>query len=86
MWLQLFGKVRHKPALGICVAKQNYVAIHFARVDHIVMFGLARDHERAAGFDCHCQQTGARARNHSDQFVFAGLFQFAIRNIASGKS
>ena len=59
MWLQLFGKVRHKPALGICVAKQNYVAIHFARVDHIVVLGLAGDHERAARFDCHCQQTGA---------------------------
>ena len=54
MWLQLFGKVRHKPALGICVAKQNHVAIHFARVDHIVVLGLAGDHERAAGFDCHC--------------------------------
>ena len=54
MWLQLFGKVRHEPALGICVAKQNHVAIHFARVDHIVMLGLAGDHERAAGFDCQC--------------------------------
>ena len=59
MRLQLLGKVRQKSALGICVAKQNYVAIHFARVDHIVVLGLAGDHERAARFDCHCQQTGA---------------------------
>ncbi len=54
MWLQLFGKVRHKSTLGICVAKQNHVAIHFARVEHIVVLGLAGDHKRATGFDCQC--------------------------------
>jgi hypothetical protein len=59
MWLQLFGKVRHKTTLGICVAKQNHVAIHFARVEYIVVLSLAGDHKRATGFDCQCQQTGA---------------------------
>ena len=68
------------------MAKQNHVAIHFARVEHIVVLGLAGDYERATGLDCHCQQTGAGARNHRDACVAARCVEFAIVHIAGGKS